>query len=217
MPDDPVINPASVSEIVYGDKVGGDNVGGDKVTVSSVKDSALAIGDGARAEINHYTEIIVKLDSIEDVPPAPGDPPYKGLTYFTEDDADIYYGRETLSQQITTRITQLHFLALIGASGSGKSSLLRAGLIPHLRAQKWEIHVITPGVHPLDALANSLGRDVKSLEFAPQLKEKMLGNNQILHLIGSKFASQKRAPRLLIAHWTERLARALLESNRHGR
>ena len=148
-------------DVVYGNKVSGDMVGGDKYDIGEIKDSqAVAIGAGARAEINQYTEIIVKLDTIEDLPPAPGEPPYKGLAYFTEKDADIYYGRESLSQHIATRLAQQHFLALIGASGSGKSSLLRAGIIPRLRGQNWLIHVMTPGVHPLSALANSLGRHV---------------------------------------------------------
>ena len=184
----------------YGDVVQGDKVGGDKYDIGEIKDSqAVAIGAGARAEINHYTEIIVKLDTIEDLPAAPGEPPYKGLAYFTEKDADIYYGRESLSQHISTRLSQQHFLALIGASGSGKSSLLRAGIIPRLRDQNWLIHVITPGIHPLNALTNSLGRDVDSLDFAPKLEKMMRQKTETLHLIGSKFASRSNAPRLLLA------------------
>lgn len=181
------------------DTIQGDKVSGDKLTVGDVSGSVVAVGAGARAEINHYTEIIVKLDSIEDVPPAPGTPPYKGLAYFTEKDADIYYGRENLSQHITTRISQLHFLALIGASGSGKSSLFRAGIIPRLRSQNWLIHLITPGTHPLDALANSLGRDQESLDFVPNLSQSMRQNPQTLSLIGDKLASRAEAPRLLLA------------------
>lgn len=181
----------------------GNTTHGDSYDIGNMTNvQGIAIGAGARAEINHYTEIIVKSDSfekLEDLPPTPGEPPYKGLAYFTEKDADIYYGRETLSQQITTRLNQLHFLALIGASGSGKSSLLRAGLIPQLRAQNWLIHVITPGSHPLEALSNSIGRYVNALDFAPKFNQTMRKNKQALYLMGSKFASQKEAPRLLIA------------------
>jgi len=174
-------------------------VGGDKYTVDIKGSEAIAIGAGARAEINHYTEIFVNPDTIEDLPPAPGEPPYKGLTYFTEKDADIYYGRESLSQHISTLLSQQHFLALIGASGSGKTSLLRAGIIPHLREKNWRIHIITPGVPPLNALANSLGRDVSSLNFAPKLEKMMLQKSETLHLIGSKLVSRENSPRLLLA------------------
>lgn len=185
---------------VSGDVVHGHKVGGDQYDIGTIENSdAVAIGAGARAEINHYTEIIVKLDTIEDLPPAPGDPPYKGLAYFTEKDADIYYGRESLSQHISTRLNQQHFLALIGASGSGKSSLLRAGVIPRLREQRWLIHVITPGKHPLSALTNALARDVDSLDFAPKLEKMMRQKAETLHLIGNKFASRANAPRLLLA------------------
>jgi len=185
---------------VTGDVVHGHKIGGDQYNIGDMKNvEGVAIGNGARAEINHYTEIIVKLDTIEDLPPAPGEPPYKGLAYFTEKDAKIYYGRETLSQQISTRLSQQHFLALIGASGSGKSSLLRAGIIPRLREQNWLIHVITPGKHPLGSLTNELARNVNSLDFAPKLEKMMRQKAETLHLMGSKFASRKNAPRMLLA------------------
>ena len=184
---------------IRGDLIHGDKVDGDKNTVGDVSGKAvIAIGKGARNEINYYTEIIVKHDSIEEIPPVPGDPPYKGLTYFTEQDAKIFYGREDLSQHIISRLKQQHFLAIVGASGSGKSSLLRAGIVPHLRDQNWLVHVITPGSRPLEAVASSLGRDIDSLDFTPKLKKAMLHNSQTLYLLGSKFASRAEVPRLLL-------------------
>ena len=186
---DPISRPTSGSTIV----------GGDNYDVAVTDSQAVAVGPGARAEINNYHKYIVHHDSIENLPPALGEPPYKGLAYFTEKDANIYFGRESLSKHIASQLHQRHFLALIGASGSGKSSLLRAGVIPQLRSQNWQIHLITPGNHPLDALANSIGRDVASLQFAPKLKQTMLQNSQALYLIGSKFVSRAKAPRLLIA------------------
>ncbi|MBK8129098.1 MAG: hypothetical protein IPK53_09230 [bacterium] len=130
--NDPAHAPAPGPETlaIYGDQVAGDKVGGDKFDVVVESSQAVAIGAGARATLNQYTEIIVKIDTLEDVPPAPGEPPYKGLAYFTEQDKDIFFGREKLSDHLANRMGDSHFLALIGASGSGKSSLLRAGLIP---------------------------------------------------------------------------------------
>ena len=71
--------------------------------------------------------------------------PYKGLNYFDETDADLFVGRETLTTTLTKRVISLavsrspsnaRFLAVVGASGSGKSSLIRAGLIPALRMEQ---------------------------------------------------------------------------------
>ena len=68
--------------------------------------------------------------------------PYKGLNYFDESDADLFVGREALITKLTERVFALtsqedppkaRFLAVVGASGSGKSSLVRAGLVPALR------------------------------------------------------------------------------------
>src|SRR6186997_2769997 len=83
--------------------------------------------------------------------------PYKGLNYFDEADADLFVGREALTTKLTERVLSLasrdaldarRFFAIVGASGSGKSSLVRAGLVFALRWNKtstdWNIHVLTP-------------------------------------------------------------------------
>ena len=107
---------------------------------------------------------------IEQLPPEPGDPPYRGLHYFDEADADHFLGREALTARLAGRLRAERFLAVIGASGSGKSSVVRAGLLPALRrgqqladgalppdgSDRWLIRVMTPTAHPLDALAAAL-------------------------------------------------------------
>lgn len=66
--------------------------------------------------------------------PVPGDPPFKGLQYFEETDSDLFFGRELLTAKLVQRLRDTQFLSVIvGASGSGKSSLVRAGLIPALK------------------------------------------------------------------------------------
>src|SRR5215208_6008436 len=102
--------------------------------------------------------------------------PYKGLNYFDESDADLFVGREGLTAKLVERIlslmsngvvSQTRFLAVVGASGSGKSSLVRAGLVPALRWDKksvdWPIHVLTPGAHPLESLAMTLTSESESV------------------------------------------------------
>ena len=140
----------------------------------------MAIGHGAISTINQYGDIIIKADNIEDLPPAPGEPPYKGLAYFTEADEKIYFGREKLSNQLVNRLRKTRFLALIGASGSGKSSLLRAGLIPRLRARNWQIHVFKPG-----ALAQSLQANSRAL-IANEPNNQELAQARLLAIEGAE-------------------------------
>jgi WD40 repeat protein/transcriptional regulator with XRE-family HTH domain len=91
--------------------------------------------------------------------PAPGIAPYKGLLFFDRADADLFFGRETLTAHLAERVMDLgldassRFLAVVGASGSGKSSLVRAGLAVALQHLGWEIHIFTPTINPLRMLA----------------------------------------------------------------
>src|SRR5205085_7334286 len=85
--------------------------------------------------------------------PASGQTPFKGLHYFEEADSDLFFGREALTARLLDRFqagllegSGLRFLAVIGASGSGKSSIVRAGLIPSVRWDlafaNWSIHCL---------------------------------------------------------------------------
>ena len=96
------------------------------------------------------------------------DNPFKGLRPFRESDAADFYGRDTLIQELLTRLADTHdlarFLAVVGPSGSGKSSVVRAGLIPALRrgglpdSDKWFIVQMMPGSHPFEELEAALLR-----------------------------------------------------------
>jgi WD40 repeat protein/transcriptional regulator with XRE-family HTH domain len=96
------------------------------------------------------------------------DNPYKGLRPFDEADATMFFGREGLVQQLLSRMGEsgelARFLAVIGPSGSGKSSVVRAGLVPALRAgglpgsEQWYAIDLLPGAQPLEALAAAICR-----------------------------------------------------------
>ncbi|WP_327709909.1 WD40 repeat domain-containing protein [Streptomyces sp. NBC_00464] len=84
--------------------------------------------------------------------------PYKGLARFEPDDRDTYFGRDELVAELAASIARHRIVALVGGSGSGKSSLLRAGLVPTLRDEQDPrrrpalVRVITPSDHPDPAL-----------------------------------------------------------------
>ncbi|MEU8638795.1 hypothetical protein AB0C38_41965 [Amycolatopsis sp. NPDC048633] len=88
-----------------------------------------------------------------DSPPEPetGEkPPYVGLGAFGPTDASRFFGRERLVEKLVGRLSRQRFLAVLGASGSGKSSLLRAGLLPSV---KDPVILLTPGARPLQECA----------------------------------------------------------------
>jgi WD40 repeat protein/DNA-binding SARP family transcriptional activator len=95
--------------------------------------------------------------------PVPGDPPYKGMRYFDAVDAVRFFGREELVHRIVSRVRERRFVAVIGASGSGKSSLVRAGVVPALldslaAGSERRAFVFTPTAKPLESLAVALTR-----------------------------------------------------------
>ncbi|MFZ1396986.1 MAG: protein kinase, partial [Candidatus Promineifilaceae bacterium] len=94
--------------------------------------------------------------------------PYQGLQAFTESDADNFFGRETLVQELLGKLSDgsdlERFVAVVGPSGSGKSSLVKAGLLPALRrgglpgSDDWFIVDMTPGDQPWEELEAALLR-----------------------------------------------------------
>ncbi|MAS34133.1 MAG: hypothetical protein CL610_09005 [Anaerolineaceae bacterium] len=108
---------------------------------------------------------IIDLDAIDLLLAGPLNP-YKGLRAFQEADASDFFGRESLVDSILSRFTDTDnagkFVAVVGPSGSGKSSVIRAGVIPAIRSgrvphwKQWFITDMTPGTNPLEELKNAL-------------------------------------------------------------
>ncbi len=89
--------------------------------------------------------------------------PYVGLRPFDVDESLLFFGRNDQTLELLQRLHMHHFVAVVGSSGCGKSSLLRAGLIPALKAgylvddsDKWLIAIMKPGQNPLYNLAESI-------------------------------------------------------------
>jgi WD40 repeat protein/class 3 adenylate cyclase len=129
--------------------------------------------------------------------PIAGEAPFKGLQYFEEIDSELFFGREILTAKLVKRLGESQFLSvIIGASGSGKSSLVRAGLIPSLKkgqtlmdgtkppegSTEWRVHIITPTAHPLEALAIELTRDSESVTATSTLMDDLMQDPRSLAL-----------------------------------
>jgi WD40 repeat protein/serine/threonine protein kinase len=94
--------------------------------------------------------------------------PYKGLRAFQEADAGDFFGRDMLTQLLLARMQEQspfgRFLAVVGPSGSGKSSVVRAGVVPAIRrgglpgSENWFVVEMFPGAHPVEELAQALMR-----------------------------------------------------------
>ncbi|MCB0186160.1 MAG: hypothetical protein KDE31_17945, partial [Caldilineaceae bacterium] len=139
----------------------------------------------------------------------PGESPYKGLHFFDVQDAHLFFGREALTTALVTCLQEQNFLAVIGASGSGKSSLVRAGLIPalqgtgagmdHQRSQDhWLIHLLTPGAHPLEQLAATLTTASESVTAQATLLDDLTNDVRALRLYASRMVNTTNGGRLLL-------------------
>jgi energy-coupling factor transporter ATP-binding protein EcfA2 len=91
--------------------------------------------------------------------------PYPGLRPFTEAEAHVFFGRDTLVDEMLLRLDRSRFLGVVGVSGSGKSSLLQAGLVPRLQGDlssdasgRWRVLTMRPWTDPLGRLARGLAR-----------------------------------------------------------
>ncbi len=119
--------------------------------------------------------------------------PYRGLNAFQETDYDIFYGRQRLIDKLIGDIKEKNILFVVGPSGSGKSSLVLAGVIPALKngvlenSEKWQyLPRIVPGVNPLKNLAAALN----IWENENQITEKFKQNNShLLKIIEDRTAT----------------------------
>jgi WD40 repeat protein/serine/threonine protein kinase len=107
----------------------------------------------ASAEVHEWlrAQILVAGFDADEKAGASERPPYRGLSAFTPDDADNFVGRERERESFLNRLRVQSLLAVVGRSGSGKSSFVQAGVIPHL-PRGWQAITFRPGAAPMAAL-----------------------------------------------------------------
>jgi WD40 repeat protein/transcriptional regulator with XRE-family HTH domain len=105
--------------------------------------------------------------------------PYKGLDVFEEEDADLFFGRERLVEELVRRVETSRAMFVIGPSGSGKSSLMRAGLIHALKqgaieslhSERWLYETLNPGRDPMAELARVISSLAGTTRAGEELRE----------------------------------------------
>jgi WD40 repeat protein len=121
--------------------------------------------------------------------------PYKGLRAFDEPDAEDFFGRDGLVDAVLARLAgggrRGRLVLVVGGSGSGKSSLVRAGLLPRVRrgagggSERWFVAAMVPGASPFKELAESLRRVavVETGDLAGELAASEHGIDRVAHRI----------------------------------
>lgn len=162
--------------------------------------------------------------SVEGLPDVPS--PYRGLQAFEEVHAPNYFGRDSMRAELLNKLAQSNFVALTGPSGSGKSSLLRAGLIPALQTGKclagsaeWEPEIVVAGDDPIISLLLKLiGRSDRSLSQMENLAQARELSRQLAQgdvLPDDLWNGSQRASRLLLI--VDQLEEVLLSPNKVSR
>jgi hypothetical protein len=164
--------------------------------------SVVIIGSGNKVELTAEALSLLKPETKTEEP-TEGEPPYMGLRYFDTQDADLFFGREALTCELVERVKREPFLAIVGASGSGKSSVARAGLIPAWQKEneRGAIHVLTPTAHPLESLAASLTCDAESVTATSTLMDDLAKDARSLRLYVRRSACPN--PLLLVDQFEE--------------
>jgi WD40 repeat protein/tRNA A-37 threonylcarbamoyl transferase component Bud32 len=130
--------------------------------------------------------------------------PFKGLASFEPADADYFFGRERLVAELVARLVGAGFVGIVGPSGSGKSSVLRAGLLPALAggvlpgSEGWRRLLLRPGERPLDELRRALvsgARDplAEALDALPANERLLLAVDQLEELFTACRSEAERA------------------------
>ncbi len=129
--------------------------------------------------------------------------PYKGLAAFQEGDAADLFGRDGLVEELHSHLESSRFLAVVGPSGSGKSSAVRAGLVPRLRADDRFVAQMIPGPRPMDELETALLRN--AAEPLPTLLDQLTADTHGLSRAVERVLPEREGDLVLVIDQFEEL------------
>ena len=142
--------------------------------------------------------------------------PYRGLFAFREEDAHLFFGREEFTEDLVAAVKKKPLVAVVGASGSGKSSVVFAGLIPQLRLDEnfqWVCVSFRPGNNPFEALAGALNQ-LWGINNVPELSTQLRSHSPALaEVIESIVISADNSP---IPKSTQQIEFSPVQLNKSG-
>ena len=150
---------------------------------------SIAGGDIYKGFTAEQVSILLKqITSTFKPKPFDGRCPYKGLDFFEEEDAELFFGREKLVIDLISRVKESRTVFITGPSGSGKSSLGRAGLIhalkvgaiPSLNSERWLYGTMKPGRDPIGELARIASSFAETLNAGEDIRTKGLSDATVL-------------------------------------
>lgn len=117
--------------------------------------------------------------------------PFPGIRSFEMNESHLFFGRELQIRELVDKLSETRFLAIVGSSGCGKSSLIKAGLIPQLQMSKngatpvdWKLILFRPADDPIGNLANAITSDLSTSEhIADALRS---GNENLVSVLKNK-------------------------------
>jgi WD40 repeat protein/energy-coupling factor transporter ATP-binding protein EcfA2 len=166
--------------------IGGDVVGRDKITQTTIGYT-----------VEQVSSLLTQISRTFQPKPFDGRCPYLGLDAFSEDDADRFFGRETLVSELVARVKESRFVVIAGPSGSGKSSLVRAGMIHALKqkalpnSNRWLYVTFTPGRDPIESLALGMSRLAKSPDAGKYVREHSAEPGALHEFVESQLSDRK--------------------------
>ena len=152
----------------------------------------------------------MKRESLAETMPTPQpDCPFVGLRAYLEEDARWFFGRSAQIDELLRRLAMKRVLAVVGTSGSGKSSLVRAGLLPALKrgylpeaGRRWRVAVLRPRKSPLGELSKALA-GVFTSAGSRQVEEALRGTSLALPRLAQEFLRPEEALLLFVDQFEE--------------
>jgi len=163
-------------------------IGGDIVISGVIQDSShIHVGHTIGYSTEQVSALITQISNTFQVKPFDGRCPYKGLDVFEEEDAGLFFGREKLVDDLVSRVKDSRTVFVTGPSGSGKSSLARAGLIHALKqgaikeshSERWLYATMKPGRDPIGELARVASSLAGSTNAEDEIRAKAMADATI--------------------------------------